>query len=167
MAEITRVYKQSVGAMRFIGKRYGEGDRANGSFAAKWDEWFANGWFEKLESLSRPGFKDTFEESGAYIGLMRDTDGGFEYWIGMFAPEDAAVPEGFEHVEFPKGELGVCWIYGKEAEVFTLEGRCGERLEKEGFNVNTEWCFERYACPRFTTPDEKGNIILDVCFYLR
>lgn len=24
-----------------------------------------------------------------------------------------------------------------------------------------EWCFERYNCPGFTTPDEQGNVILD------
>ena len=41
-----------------------------------------------------------------------------------------------------------------------------ERLAKEGFEIKGEWCFERYCCPRFTTPDEKGNIILDICFYL-
>ena len=24
-----------------------------------------------------------------------------------------------------------------------------------------DWCFERYNCPRFTSPDNNGNIILD------
>ena len=24
-----------------------------------------------------------------------------------------------------------------------------------------DWCFERYNCPRYTTPDENGNVILD------
>ena len=24
-----------------------------------------------------------------------------------------------------------------------------------------DWCFERYNCPRFTSPDEAGNVILD------
>jgi hypothetical protein len=27
--------------------------------------------------------------------------------------------------------------------------------------------FLPYGCPRFTTPDEKGNIILDMCFYVK
>lgn len=26
--------------------------------------------------------------------------------------------------------------------------------------------FERYNCPRFTEPDEKGDMILDICAYL-
>lgn len=24
-----------------------------------------------------------------------------------------------------------------------------------------DWCFERYSCPRFTTPDAEGSVILD------
>ena len=39
------------------------------------------------------------------------------------------------------------------------------RLEKlKAHNLKRkedDWCFERYNCPRFTTPDEKGNVILD------
>ena len=44
--------------------------------------------------------------------------------------------------------------------------------DSEGFDVvamkalgfkrkEDDWCFERYNCPRFTTPDEEGNVILD------
>ncbi len=29
------------------------------------------------------------------------------------------------------------------------------------------WFFERYQCPRFTTPDEKGNVILDMCYFVK
>ena len=46
------------------------------------------------------------------------------------------------------------------------------RLEEEGFAWKADkdgvmWCFERYSCPRFTTPDEEGNVILDMCFYVK
>ena len=167
MAEIIKTYRQNVGAMRFIGKKYGDDDRVDGSFGAKWGEWFENGWFETLEKLADGQLKEAYEDADAYVGLMREVDGVFDYWIGMFAPENTAVPEGFAHVDFPKSELGVCWVYGKEWEVYALEGQCGERLEKEGYDVKTEWCFERYVCPRFTTPDEKGNVVLDVCFYVK
>jgi len=167
MAEITKVYKQNVGPMRFIGKKYGNEDRVDGSFGAKWGEWFENGWFEALEKQSGGQLKETYEDAEAYIGLMREKDGVFDYWIGMFAPENAAVPEGFVHVDFPKGQLGICWVYGKEREIYAHEGACGERLEKEGYDVDTEWCFERYVCPRFTTPDEEGNVVLDICFYIK
>ena len=30
-----------------------------------------------------------------------------------------------------------------------------------------QWCFERYVCPRFTDPDEQGNVILDMCYYVK
>ncbi|MDR0324675.1 MAG: hypothetical protein LBI19_01095 [Oscillospiraceae bacterium] len=173
MAEIIKTYKQNVSAARFIGKKYGNADRVEGMFGAKWGEWFQNGWFGILEKQMTESFKETYADGDAYIGLMREFErDSFEYWIGMFLPEDAAVPEGFESVDFPKSALGVCWIYGKEDEVYCREGECGEKLGKEGFAFVTEgqgadWCFERYACPRFTTPDEKGNIILDICFFVK
>ena len=167
MAGIIKTYKQNVGAMRFIGKKYGDGDRVNGTFGAKWCEWFENGWFSVIESQISVGMRDIYEDGDASIGLMRGGHGKlFEYWIGYFMPENTTVPEGFEHIDFPKGDLGVCWVYGKEEEVFCLEEQCVEGLEKNGFVINYDLCFERYACPRFTTPDEKGNIILDICFYL-
>ena len=167
MAEIIKTYKQSVPAMRFIGKKYCDSDRVNGDFGAKWCEWFENGWFNKATNQYSGRLTDVIEEGGSHIGLMREAEGGpFEYWIGVFMPEGIDVPEGFDYIDFPASNLGVCWIYGKEEEVFMLEGKCGERLEKEGFDVNTDWCFERYVCPRFTTPDERSNIILDVCFFV-
>lgn len=38
MAEIINVYRQTIPAMRFIGKKYTDDDRINGSFSAKWEE---------------------------------------------------------------------------------------------------------------------------------
>ena len=168
MPEIVNVYKQNVVALKFIGKKYNDDDRVNGNFGTKWGEWHENGWFDTVRKQFRGNLAETFEDGGSSIGLMRGGhDSPFEYWIGVFMPEETAIPDGFMSIDFPAGSLGVCWIYGGEDEVFMLEGKCGERLEKEGFDVNTEWCFERYACPRYTTPDEKGNIILDICFYLK
>jgi len=167
MAEIIKVYEQNVDAMRFIGKKYGDDDRVDGNFGAKWGEWHINDWFGKIEKLIDRHIKEIYEDGDAYIGLMHGGhDEPFEYWIGIFMPEGTIVPDGFDYIDFPAGKLGVCWIQGKENDVFMLEGKCGERLEKEGFDVNIDFCFERYACPRFTTPDDNGNIILDICFYL-
>ena len=39
-------------------------------------------------------------------------DGGFEYWIGMFLPQDAPVPEGYEHMGLPEETCALFWIYG-------------------------------------------------------
>ena len=167
MTEIIKAYRQSIGALRFIGKKYSDSDRVNGMFGAKWGEWFENGWFGVIEKQTGESLKSIYEDGDAYIGLMRDQNGEFEYWIGIFMPENTDVPDGFSYIDFAKSELGVCWVYGKEETVYFLEGKCGERLIAEGFEIVSEWCFERYACPRFTTPDEKGNVILDVCFYIK
>jgi len=168
MAEIIKTYRQSLGAMRFIGKRYGDDDRVNGMFGAKWGEWFEHDWFGMIEKQAGVDLKGMYEDGGSYIGLMR---GGhrepFEYWIGCFVPEDTAVPAGFSFVDFPEGDLGVCWVYGKEAEIYGLEGACAERLKEDGFSFKNGWCFERYSHTRFTEPDEQGNFILDICFYVK
>ncbi len=167
MAEIINAYRQSVPALRFIGKKYGDSDRVNGTFAAKWREWHNNGWFGIIEKQIDGKIKDIYEDGDAYIGLMREGHGEpFEYWIGIFMPENTAVPKGFEYIDFPKSAFGICWVYGKENEVFCLEEQCGKKLSAEGFKMIADWCFERYTCPRYTTPDEKGNIILDIGFLI-
>ena len=171
MAEITKVYRQSVGAMRFIGKKYVDSDRGScGTFGPQWHEWFEKSWFDVIEKQVPGSLKDTCEDFDAAIGLMRCKNGEFEYWIGYFTPANTTVPEGFAHIDFPKSNLGVCWVYGEENSVFFKEGECGERLTKEGFEILTDdihdWCFERYSC-RYSTPDEKGNVILDICFYVK
>ena len=170
MVEIIKAYKQHVPALRFIGKKYGDQDRVNGSFGAKWGEWFTNGWFEVLEKSIET--KGEYEDSGAYIGLMRHKEGeNFQYWIGIFMPAETNVPEGFDYVDFPETELGVCWVYGKENDVYMKEPICAEKLGESGYQIKNDkddacWFFERYVCPRFTTPDENGNIILDICFFI-
>ncbi len=166
MVEIIKTYRQSIPATRFIGKRYGNEDRVDGMFGAKWGEWFRNGCFDALEALIPGGPKSLYEDGDAYLGMMRDGENGFEYWIGMFTPPDASVPEGYAHIDFPAGNLGVCWIYGKEDAVYMREEECADRLTAAGMAFTGPWCFERYGCPRFTEPDEKGNVILDICFYI-
>ena len=79
MAEIIKTYKQSIPAMRFIGKKYTDEDRVDGSFGAKWGEWFQNGWFEVIESLCDDEFIKIYEDGKAYIGLMKEVNDGFEY----------------------------------------------------------------------------------------
>lgn len=172
MAEIVNAYRQSVPAMKFIGKKYGDEDRINGSFGVKWGEWFSNGWFAVIEEKAGVSIKDVYQDGDAYIGLMRWKDGEpFEYWIGIFASENTIVPEGFGYVDFPKSELGVCWVYGKQGEVYGGESKCAAKLGEEGYKIISDengawWFFERYVCPRFTTPDNQGNITLDICHYI-
>jgi len=171
--EITKVYKQDVPALRFIGKKYGNDDRVDGMFGKYWGDWFQNGWFDFLVKQTDKDLKSLYEDGDAYIGLMRWKDGEpFEYWIGVFLPENTSVPDGYSYHDFPKSTLGVCWVYGKESDVYMQEENCAKKLGEEGHEVindneNAYWFFERYGCPRFTTPDENGKIILDICHYIK
>lgn len=170
MGEVIKTYRQSVPAMRFIGKRYEDKDRVNGGFGKQWDDWFSNGWFEVLENNC--DIKAVYEDGDAYVGLMRWKEKeSFEYWIGIFCSKNTEVPVGYSFVDFNESDLGVAWIYGKEGDVYGQEHKCAESCEKEGYKIISDeegayWFFERYSCPRFTTPDEKDNIILDICHYI-
>lgn len=170
MAEFVKVYRQEAPAQRFIGKRYGDADRVSGGFGAKWGEFFSNGWMAALEALVP---KDAFEDADAYVGLMRVKEGEpFEYWIGMYAPAGTEVPEGFDHVDFAPAALGVVWLQGPEDTLYMQEEKCAGLLEREGYRVVDDgkgawWFFERYGCPRFTTPNDKGEVILDICHYVQ
>ena len=169
--KVIKTYRQSVPATRFIGKQYGDEDRHDGGFGRQWGEWFQQGWFDALEKACPAA---DFEDAGAYIGLMYDKhdENGqrepFQYWVGMFFPEGTEVPEGFGFVNFPAVDLGVAWLCGKENTLYMHEAHALAAIEKSGMALDREhccWCFERYACPRFTTPDRKGKIILDICHF--
>jgi len=151
--KILEIKKESCPATRLIGKKY-EG-RAN------WGEWWANNWFETLESHECIPFN-----GDAYIGAVHIVNGMPERWIGMFFPVDTEVPEGFEFIDIEPLDYAVCYLYDKEnsADFFTMDthNMCLEKLKSQGFKrKEDDWCFERYNCPRFTTPDENGNVILD------
>ncbi len=96
----------------------------------------------------------------------------FEYWIGMFFPENTKVPAGYMYTDINSGDVGTCWIYGNEdnGEIYGQEAHdmCMAKIKEEGWQVSKDSCFfERYNCPRFTTPDDKGKVILDYCTYLK
>lgn len=150
--------------VKLIGKRYTDADRDEfGSFAAKWNEWFQKDWFSQLKG----GIEKISDD---FVGVERCGPDGYEYWIGiLMAPEDP-VPEGFAAVEIPAGDLAVCFVYGQNGpDLYGMEtykaamaawAECGWIPEKDAWNM------ERYNCPRFTQPDEQGNVILDHCAWL-
>ncbi|HBL84786.1 MAG: hypothetical protein A2Y17_01650 [Clostridiales bacterium GWF2_38_85] len=166
MVEIVKCYKESCPSLKFIGKRYTDKDRgADGGFGNKWGEWFSKSWFDEIEELGVAP-----ENNDSYFGLMR-RKGEFEYWIGMFFSENTSVPEGFQSVIVPAGDVGVCWIYGSEdnGEIYGLEphNMCVAKIKESGWELQQDpWFFERYNCPRYTTRDEKGNVILDYGLYI-
>ena len=166
MAEIIKAFRDPIPAMRFIGKSYAE--------FGHWGDWFQNDWFTLLENAmgGTRSILDIWENGGAYVGLERRKEGEpFAYWIGMFTPAGTPVPDGFAHMDFGPGYLGTCWIYGKEDEVHDTS-RCRETLEKNGMEIAPDAAgavlsFENCLCPRYTTPDEQGNVILDYCYFVK
>lgn len=175
MAEIIKTYKEHFPAVRLIGKCYTNKDRApDGSFGNRWGEWFEKGWFGELEKIG-----PCEEVDNGYLGLC-GCDGNmekFQYWIGILFPIETPVPEGYDSVVLPEGDVGVNWIYGKESgdNIYGMHNECEKKLKENGWedklvSIDGEeriWTFERYNCPRFTTPDEKGNIILDYGVYIK
>ena len=168
MPEIKRVTRQFLPKMKLVGKCYKEEDKVNGFFGYRWAEWFQNDWFSPLQA---PNTAEPFEDCDALIGLCRVKAGEpFQYWIGVFLPLGFPVPEGYDSVIMEAGDVGVAWIYGKEPDVYTV--CCLARLKEDGMEWaedkdGARWCFERYVRPRFTEPDEQGNIILDMCYYVK
>ncbi len=167
MAEILKVYREAVPALRFIGKRYPD--------FGHWGDWFANGWFDTIESAMGgvDPIRRLWKDGGGYIGLERRCgDQPFEYWIGMMAPPDVQAPDGLLSVDFPASHLGVCWIYGEEGATHALTGACAQKLGEAGLQIMPDkngavWAFENCTCPRYTTPDENGCVILDYVHFVQ
>ena len=151
--KILKVEQESCPATRFIGKKY--------TGNANWEEWWSNNWFDVLEAI--PGLP--INDNG-YIGAVHVVDGTPEYWIGMFFPIDTDIPSDFEYIDIEPLHYAVFYLYGSEnsSEFYTMEthAMCLEELKAHNLKrKEDDWCFERYNCPRFTTPDAEGNVILD------
>lgn len=162
MITILDTFLEQFPDMKLVGKRYTDEDRDSyGSFGEKWGLWHSSGWFAQLENSGK-----SLDDS--YVGAMRITEAGFEYWIGMLMTQ-VQIPDGFAAVEIPGGALAVCYLYGKDgsADLFGMEAHeaCVAAWREKGWSPNG-WFLERYNCPRYTTPDEKGNVILDYCAVL-
>lgn len=169
MPEIKRIYRQSLPEMKLVGRCYGENDKCNGTFSNKWEEWFKNDLFSPLKLEG--GGAEPFADCDAYIGLCRIKEGEpFQYWIGVFLPPDAPVPAGYESVALDALDIAVCWVYGKEPDIYSF--CCLSALREAGYewtadSSGVKWYFERYVCERFLKPDEKGNLILDMCYAVK
>lgn len=164
MAEIQKVYRETLPKAKIVGLVYGDSDRNQfGSFSDKWGEWFRENRFAALAALN--------PVDDAYLGAMRMTgENSMEYWIAMFLPADAAVPEGFDSVDFPQTDVVTAWVHGTEdgGDVYMAHEQCVAAAKDQGLEVTDDgWYFERYVCPRFTEPDRDGKVILDYCMPLK
>jgi len=172
MIEIQNVHREQMPPLKLIGKRYTNADRVDGSYGAHWQEWFDKKWFAPLEALP---MLPPDVETGC-IGFMRwncaDFDTSFEYWIGTMDLLDTSVPEGYESIELPAKDVGVCWLYGKEKDgIYGQHDRCVEAIEAK-WELYTDpqgymYCFERYNGERFKDQDGKNRVILDYGIYLK
>lgn len=167
MLRISNVHRETVPLARLIGLRYGDADRVNGGFGARWHDWMAQGRDARL----REAIGEHELDADICYGWMRMAEEGFEYWIGRLYMPDAEVPEGFDTVLLPPGEVGVCWIHGaaETGEIFGYDAHmtCVRAFEAEGWTVDEEgWFCEAYVERRFR-PDAEGQLILDYGIYLR
>ncbi len=159
MVTIKEMKRERASGVKLVGRKYKDGSH--------WGEWWSMGLFDILEKL--PNIS-SLNDNG-YIGLMRNGKDGFEYWIGMFFESDTDAHEGFEELFIENADFEVFYLYGSEqnGELFgeTPHGLCLEKLSKKGLSEKKGGIrFERYNCPRYTAPDENGNVILDYAIEL-
>lgn len=165
-AQRMKTYTGKCSASKFIGKHYREKDKRSGTYGWLWDEWFDKDMFAPIESLTDASI---IEDSNSHLGMNRYLeDGGYEYWIGMIVPENAPVPEGYDSFLIPACDTVTNWIYGKEPVVYFYN--CIREMKAQGLYWNPlatgdKLMAERYVLPRFSDPDEFGNIILDMVYF--
>lgn len=170
--QIIKVFEEQHPPLRFIGKKYTNQDRTQGSYAAKWQAWFQNGYFSVLEVLG-----ETKQVDNGYLGFMRynpaSFETSFEYWIGVLFEPNTSVPEGFDYIDLPAAKIGICYIQGKESEgIYAMHDACIQALVEKHILLPKQLelqriqVFERYNCPRFTEPNALGEVILDYGVYL-
>lgn len=128
---------------------------------AFWDGCFAEGIFSILEKQEDSIFNRD------YAGVLTDWDkgdGDFSYIIGMLMKPGADVPEGYVSRHIKATKIAIAWIQGKDVADVCMNAHelTEQTLKAEGHNCDKmKWSMELYNCPRFTKPDENGQIILD------
>lgn len=175
--EVTKVYTEHFPALRFVGMRYTNDDRENGGFGKQWGEWWADDRFSKLKAAVA---RAPFDASTIGLMTMRGDMAGFTYWIGLFFPADAIVPDPYDSIDLPESDIGVGWVRGnaESGEIYgdahgvvckaLEEAKLGDfRNDIAGEGSDIYCFFERYNCPRFTVKDANGNVTLDYGNYLR
>ncbi len=132
---------------------------------AFWDTCFADGTFAKLEALGEQVLCPD------YVGFMTDFksgDGKFTYIVGMMMKSGFTLPQegydGFMVKAVSASTAAIGYIQGSSTPDVCMNAHeltCSAFEEKGYTFEGGDWCMELYNCPRFTAPDENGQIILD------
>lgn len=144
-------------------RKVGGGNENAGAF---WGWCFETGALDELETALKPDlfFEALPDTKDTYLGWMGavDKDGAFDYVIGLPVRPGASVPKGCVCREIPAGKLALGWIQGLESEVCLQEmALMGPAMAKARLTMG-DFAIESYVCPRYTTPDETGRVILDL-----
>ncbi len=165
MAELIKFEVKELPKLCVIGKelRYNMEElmKGNNPIGPFWTKCFADNIFAELEK------QEQFIFDKAYVGFMSEwdnSDGNSSYICGIMFKEGAVVPDGFVMKEIQPTKAAVSWIRGKDtADVCIGAHEMTEKAISENgqSSEGLTWCMELYNCPRFTNPDENGEIILD------
>ena len=135
--------------------------KGDNPIAAFWDKCLADGTFSVLER------QQEYVYEPAYVSACIDWDTGygtFTYICGMLFKEGVAVPEGYVVREIGGEKIGMCWIKGKNAADVCKDAHTltMQAIKNGGYCPNQmKWSMQLFTNPRFTTPDENGDVILD------
>ncbi len=112
--------------------------------------------------------KETVYEN-SLVGFMSEINGdGFSYICGVpLTHNEFTAPDDYTIKETEPMNVAVGYVKGKDvadvymqAHQFTIE-----EIKARGYKTDmNSWCMELYNNPRFTQPDQEGNIIMD--YYL-
>lgn len=133
---------------------------AGNPIPAFWEKCIAEGIFELLG-------KQSMYAGGDWVGFMTDwseADGTFIYSCGMMLTEGVAPTAEYTVHEIAPSKVWVSWIQGKDIADVCCNAHCltGAALKEKGQDLDKiKWTMEVYNCPRFTTADENGEIVLD------
>jgi predicted transcriptional regulator YdeE len=165
MGELIKFEVKKLPNLKLVGKelRYNMEAHMKGDnrIPAFWDKCFEDGIFSLLEKQA------DFVYDNSYVGVMLDWDkgdGDFSYIVGMLMKDGASVTEGYVCRDIEETDVAIGWIKGKNtADVCSAAHPLTEKAIKEnGYKCEQmKWCMELYNCPRFSQPDENGDIVLD------